>query len=110
LVLENTCIELGSYKGIALLAERALGGTYAYVGAAGFLVKLDATCILVTSSMMDAMILVVLTGEMRNLMREQVCSCVKVKEIFGVNVEGRKNKRKKEIELTKSFLTQRPVY
>jgi hypothetical protein len=80
LVLKNTCIELGSYKGIALLAERALGGTYAYVGAAGFLVKLDATCILVTSSMMDAMILVVLIDGMRNLMREQVCSCVK--EIF----------------------------
>ena len=59
MVLKNTCIELGSYKGIALLAERTLGGTYGYVGAAGFLVKLDATCILVTSSMKVAMKLVV---------------------------------------------------
>jgi hypothetical protein len=54
----NICIELGSYNGIVVLAERALGGTYSYVGAVGFLVKFDAACILATSSMRGAMKLV----------------------------------------------------
>ena len=87
---------------MALLEECVLGDMYVCVGAGSFLVKLDMTCILFILNVMDAMNLMGLIDEMRNLIREQSCSFVK--EIFDGECESKKDveptKKVSELDLT----------